>query len=251
MMNALLVEHGLFQQGWRFNWMDRRHTYGLCRYGPKLVQLSILFVDHNDAEKVLEVCRHEVAHALTPGAKHGWEWQMIATQLGVVNPRPCTSAAELPPARYQATCPSCSKLYSKARPPKTGDGRFYYCPPCWRKTGHLPLDERKTTAELVYADSLASHVVSIPRTHERQPVSAAQSAPSVSHQSPSADAPNANVETRSAPELARAMGIDPKKFRAWLRRWSLGPNYQVGPGGAYAFTANDIADVVRAWKATH
>lgn len=247
MMTKLLMEQGLYEKGWRFNWMDRRNTYGLCRYGPKLVQLSTLFVDHNDEEKVLEVCRHEVAHALTPGAKHGWEWQMIATQLGVVNPRPCTNGAELPPARYQATCPSCSKLYSKARPPKTGDGRFYYCPPCWKKTAGRELDERKAAAELVYADSLASHVVSVPRKRVSAPVSAAQSAPSVSLQSPSADVPN----SFSAPQLAAAMKIDPKKFRAWLRRWSLASNYQVGPGGAYAFTPDQVADVVRAWNATH
>ena len=247
MMTNLLVENGLYQKGWRFNWMNRRNTYGLCRYGPKLVQLSVMFVDHNDEDKVLEVCRHEVAHALTPGAKHGWEWQMIARQLGVDDPRPCTNAAELPPARYQATCPSCSKLYSKARPPKVGNGRFYYCPPCWRSRGHLPMDERKAAAELTYSDSLASHVVSVPRTPARQPVSAAQSAPSVSLQSSSADVPN----SFSAPQLAAAMKIDPKKFRAWLRRWSLASNYQVGPGGAYAFTPDQVADVVRAWNATH
>jgi hypothetical protein len=47
------------------------------------------------------------------------------------------------------------------------------------------------------------------------------------------------------------MKIDPKKFRAWLRRWSLASNYQVGPGGAYAFTPDQVADVVRAWNATH
>lgn len=247
MMTDLLKEHGLWEKGWRFNWMNRRNTYGLCRYTQKLVQLSVMFVDHNDREKVDEVCRHEVAHALTPGAKHGWEWQMIARQLGVMNPRPCTEAADLPPARYQATCPSCSKLYSKARPPKVSPGRFYYCPPCWKKTGHLSTDQRKAAAELVYADSLASRVVSVPRTPVKQPVSAAQSAPSVVVQSAPVSAPNAYT----APQVAAAMKIDPKKFRAWLRRWSLASNYQTGPGGAYAFSAEDVKAVVAAWNATH
>lgn len=249
MMTRLLVENGLYEKGWRFNWMNRRNTYGLCRYGPKLVQLSLLFVDHNDEEKVLEVCRHEVAHAIAGHkAGHGWEWQMIATQLGVVNPRPCTEGAELPPARYQATCPTCSKLYSKTRPPKPSvNGRFYYCPPCWKKTAGRPMPERKAAAELIYVDSMSSRVVSIPRTPVDAPVSAVQSAPSVSVQSAPASSPNAFT----APQLAAAMKIDPKKFRAWLRRWSLASNYQTGPGGAYSFTADDVADVVRAWNATH
>lgn len=248
MMTELLVENGLYKDGWRFNWMNRRHTYGLCRYGPKLVQLSLLFVDHNDRDKVLEVCRHEVAHALTPGAKHGWEWRMIARQLGVDDPKPCTNGADLPPARWQATCPTCSKLYSKPRPPAPSQsGRFYYCPPCWKKTGHLSHDDRKAAAELTYVDSLASRVVSIPRTHEREPVSAAQSTPSVSVQRTPASSPN----SFTAPQLAKAMGVDAKKFRAWLRRWSLAANYQTGPGGAYVFSGDDVADVVRAWRATH
>lgn len=249
MMTDLLKEQGLWEKGWRFNWMNRRNTYGLCRYGPKLVQLSLPFVDHNDEEKVLEVCRHEVAHALTPGAKHGWEWKMIARQLGVEDPRPCTfDAAELPPARYQATCPSCSKLYSKARPPKPSPaGRFYYCPPCFKARAHWKSDDRRAAAELTFVDSLASRVVSIPRTPVRQPVSASHSAPSVSVQTTGDSVPNAHT----APQVAKAMGIDPKKFRAWLRRWSLASNYQTGPGGAYMFNAEDVKAVVAAWNATH
>ncbi len=246
-MTDLLKEHGLYEKGWRFNWMNRRNTYGLCRYTQKLVQLSLLFVDHNDEEKVLEVCRHEVAHALTPGAKHGWEWQMVARQMGIDDPRPCTNGAELPPARYQATCPSCTKLYSKARPPLNKPGRFYYYPPCWKKSGHLPMDQRKAAAELVYADSLASRVVSVPRTPVRTPVSAAQSAPAQTVAPTHESAPSAFT----APQVAAAMGIDPKKFRAWLRRWALASNYQTGPGGAYAFSAEDVKAVVAAWNATH
>lgn len=249
MMTDLMSQHRLIEKGWTFNWMNRRNTYGLCRYGPKVLQLSLLFVDHNDEEKVLEVCRHEVAHALAGHqAGHGEYWKAIAIELGIVNPRSCTNGAELPPARYQATCPTCDKLYSKVRPPKPSvNGRFYYCPPCWKKTGHLPQDQRRTFAELTYTDSLASNVVSIPRTPARVPVSAAQSAPSVSVQSPAASSPNAYT----APQLAAAMKVDPKKFRAWLRRWSLAANYQTGPGGAYYFTQDDVVQVVRAWNATH
>ncbi len=251
MMIALMEEHGLTRKGWTFSWMNRRTTYGLCRYGTKRLQLSILFVDHNDEEKVLEVCRHEVAHALAGHeAAHGDYWRAIAIELGVVNPRSCTEAAELPPARYQATCPSCSKLYSKVRPPKPSEGgRFYYCPPCYKSPSVrvLPMGERRERAELMYVDSLASNVVSIPRTHERAPVSAAQSTPSVVVQRAPASSPNAYT----APQLAAAMKVEPKKLRAWLRRWSLGANYQTGPGGAYAFSEDDVLDVVRAWNATH
>lgn len=249
MMIALMAEHRLTEKGWTFSWMNRRNTYGLCRYGTKRLQLSVLFVDHNDEEKVLEVCRHEVAHALAGhDAAHGPYWRAIAIELGVVNPRSCTEGAELPPARYQANCPTCGKLYSKARPPKPSPaGRFYYCPPCFKARAHWKSDDRRSAAELTFVDSLASRVVSIPRTSERAPVSAAQSAPSVVVHSTPASSPNAYT----APQLAAAMKIDPKKFRAWLRRWSLAANYQTGPGGAYAFSEDDVVQVVRAWNSTH
>jgi len=251
MMLDLMSEHRLTDKGWIFQWMNRRNTYGMCYYGTKTLKLSLLFVDHNDREKVLEVCRHEVAHALAgSAAKHGPYWQAIAIELGVVNPGPCTSGAELPPARYQATCPSCAKLYSKARPPlPSTNGRYYYCPPCWKSPAfrNLPQADRLAVAELKYVDSLASSVVSIPRTHERAPVSAAQSAPSVVAQTTGESAPNAYT----APQLAAAMKVETKKLRAWPRRCSLGANYQTGPGGAYAFSEDDVLDVVRAWNATH
>lgn len=259
MMNALLVEHGLYQQGWRFNWMNRRQTYGLCQYSTKMLRLSLLFVDHNDEEKVLEVCRHEVAHALTPGAKHGPEWQAVAIQLGVVNPGPCTDGADLPPARFQATCPTCAKLYSKTRAPKlAGDGRFYYCPKCWKAPDfkHLPMAKRREFAELKYVDTMSEKLLSAP-------VNASQSASSVSLQQHDDNAPETRTElsssmptevmpgSYSAPELARAMKVDPKKFRAWLRKWEMSAHYQMGTGGTYSFSPTDVADVVRAWNATH
>lgn len=253
MMNALLVEYGLYQQGWRFNWMNRRNTYGLCRYTPKLVQLSTLFVDHNDVSKVLEVCRHEVAHALTPGARHGEEWRAVAIQLGVVDPKPCTEGAALPPARYQASCPSCSRLYSKTRPPKISgtDGRFYYCRTCWAMPslrGMKPAERRQFT-ELKYVDTMSEKLVSAP-------VSASQSAPSVSLHESDDRAPETHTELLpgervTAPELAIAMGVDPKKLRAWLRKWEISSRYQTGEGGSYSFNRDDVVDVVRAWNATH
>lgn len=260
MMTDLLKEHRLYEQGWRFHWMSRRNTYGLCRYGYKRLQLSTLFVDHNNEDKVLEVCRHEVAHALAGyEAAHGPEWQAIAIQLGVVNPRSCTDGAELPPARYQATCPSCKKLYSKTRAPKlVRDGRFYYCPPCWKSTTHLEFSVRRASAELVYVDTFSQSVSQEP---VKEPVSAAQSTVSVALQRISESAPNERTELLQdsegkvvwfkAPQVARAMGVDPKQFRAWLRKWEMADRYQSGPGGSYSFTSAEVKDVIAAWNATH
>ena len=246
MMTALLKEHGLWEQGWRFAWMNRMRTLGLCKYGPKELLLSVAYVDRHDREHVEQTCRHEIAHALTPGAKHGPEWQAVAIQLGVVDPKPCTEA-DMPEGRWVAEH-SCGKRYSKHRKPKapTG-GRFYYCPPCWKGLSYLPKDERIAAAAITFVDTVAPVVVSMPEKRVSAPVSASQAAPAQTLASTDESAP----KTFSAPEVAAAMGVPAKNFRAWLRKWAVGRNFQQSAGGSYVFTAEDVKKIVAAWNATH
>jgi len=245
MMTALIKEHRLDRQGWSFAWMNRMRTLGLCKYGPKELLLSVAYVDRHDRDHVEQTCLHEVAHALTPGAKHGSEWQMIARQLGVEDPKPCT-AADMPEGRWVAVH-SCGGRYSKHRAPKpqTG-GRFYYCPPCWKGLSYLPKAERAKLSEITFNDTRPSVIV-VPEKRLSAPVSAVASSPAQTLAPTSADAP----KTVSAPELADAMNVPAKSFRAWLRKYAVGKNFQQSAGGAYVFTADDVTLIVRAWNQTH
>src|SRR3546814_3708318 len=123
----------------------------------------------------------------------------------------------MPEGRWVATCPSCSKRYSKHRKPKapTG-GRFYYCPPCWKGLSYLPKAERAKLSELTFVDTVSPVVATMPQKRVSAPVSASQAAPSVSVPASAASAP----KTFSAPEVAAAMGVPAKNFRAWLRKRS-------------------------------
>jgi hypothetical protein len=47
------------------------------------------------------------------------------------------------------------------------------------------------------------------------------------------------------------MGVPAKNFRAWLRKWAVGRNFQQSAGGSYVFTAEDVKKIVAAWNATH
>lgn len=250
MMTALIRDNGLDKDGWSFAWMNRMRTLGLCKYGSKQLLLSLPYVDRHDRDHVEQTCLHEVAHALTPGAKHGPEWQMIARQLGVENPQPCTEA-DMPEGRWVAEH-TCGSRYSMHRPPRPAEGpggRFYYCPKCWKAPDFrfLPKEERRAVCEIFYVDTVSAKLATLPRNDVSVPVSAVASSP-VQTDTPSAvRSPN----TFTAPQVAAAMKVEPKKFRAWLRRWSLGSNYQTGPGGAYVFTQDDVREVVKAWNATH
>ena len=236
MMNRLIKEFGLDTRGWRFEWMRRKRTLGLCKYGPKLLLLSTSFVDLNNEDVVDQVCRHEIAHALAGHeAKHGPEWRGIAIQCGVRNPSHCTDA-EMAPGRYQANCPSCSKLYSMHRRPKTAHGRSRYCPPCYRSTGNL------ADALLTFRDT---RVADIPRTPVTAPVSAQQSAPAESLQLTPAGA----SQRFTASQLAAAMGIEAKQFRSWLRKYPEIRRYKVGNG--YSFDVPAVKAIVRLWNLDH
>ena len=65
----LLAAHGL--TGWSFRLNRSQVNLGLCRYGPRTVELSSPFVEHNPEEVVRDTLLHEVAHALVAHALVG------------------------------------------------------------------------------------------------------------------------------------------------------------------------------------
>ena len=120
-------------EGWRFV-IDQRpkRRGGQCRYGPKEVALSAWMLQ--DGAKQDEATRdtilHEIAHALTPGAKHGPRWRAMALLVGA-NPERTFNAEdnglERPAFRYQAKCAGCDRTHGFHRKTK----RNYLC-----KCGH-------------------------------------------------------------------------------------------------------------------
>jgi len=249
MMNRLMGEFGLLEQGWQFRWMTRKRTLGLCQHFPKYLLLSTSFVDLNDEDVVDQVCRHEIAHALAgPQAGHGPVWQATAIQCGVRNPASTCAEAVTPKGRWRATCPTCTQEYTMHRRPKKKPGLARYCPPCWKSHGHLPNEQRMAAALLTFVDTrIPTNTLEQSKLQNalRTPVSAEQSTPVVSPQEHIAGA------VFSASELAAAMRVDAKSFRAWLRRnKELQWEYQK-PDGRYEFPGDRIAEIVRLWNQEH
>lgn len=78
----LLEDEGLANQGWSFDWNNRRRHNGLCHYGKKTIYLSRILTPLRSEDNVVETIHHEVAHALTPGAKHGDAWRAQMRKYG-------------------------------------------------------------------------------------------------------------------------------------------------------------------------
>lgn len=86
-----------------FKWDNAKRRRGLCSYSKRTIQMSRVFVSHNDAEQVMDTIMHEIAHALVgPGHGHGEVWKAKARQLGAT-PRACRETVA-PPAPYVLRC---------------------------------------------------------------------------------------------------------------------------------------------------
>jgi hypothetical protein len=74
---------------------------GLCRYGPRTVELSSPFVEHNPEEVVRDTLLHEVAHALAGrAAGHGPLWRAMCLRVGARSERLSFEAA-MPEGRWR------------------------------------------------------------------------------------------------------------------------------------------------------
>lgn len=108
-------EHGLIAKGWRAQFNPRlSRTLGRCWNSKKLIELSSHYVDNNDEKLVKDTILHEIAHALTPGDKHGKLWKAACVRIGAV-----PKAAWKSPACGLVTAPKALKWRLAVR---TDDG---------------------------------------------------------------------------------------------------------------------------------
>jgi predicted SprT family Zn-dependent metalloprotease len=236
----LIREYGLENDGWRFKWMNRSRTLGLCKYRSQEILLSASYVDLNDADHVEQTIRHEIAHALTPGAKHGPEWVGMAYHLGVRDPKP-TCSANMRKGRWQALCLACGKMYDRHRKPKYAHLKdFYFCR-CREDQSHMNVLRFKDTAPRIVDNIDMTPKTLVSASLSAQQTSSVQTVPASAESS---------VRAFTAPQLAVAMKVDPKALRAWLRR-NPGMEREYKSTGAWLFPENRVRDIVRAWNATH
>lgn len=104
---------------YRFKWMSRKNTFGLCRYSTKEILLSKLLVERNAPQRVLETIMHEIAHALHPTAHHGRAWKLQMIAFGYT-PRRCFSNkdTEVIKGIYTCICGNCGPLKEYHRKPR-------------------------------------------------------------------------------------------------------------------------------------
>ena len=125
----VMQQHGLLRDGWSFKWNQRKQSFGLCNYTRKEIQLSAFMVNCGESiESMKGTVVHEVAHALTPGAKHGPVWQAKMVELGQDPKRAREAQGAKITYKWSLGCPSCDFKAGYHRRPSTK--RRSSCPKC-------------------------------------------------------------------------------------------------------------------------
>ena len=108
---------------------------GQCQYRKKCISLSKNYIEHNDVADVNNTILHEIAHALTPGAKHGQQWKNMARLIGARPERCYREHIVMPKGRWSATCGGCNRTFQRHRRPKHLSG--HYCTKCGPTLGNI------------------------------------------------------------------------------------------------------------------
>lgn len=112
------------------------YDYSQAKYVASRIDLSKIWMTRIPEAQVKDTILHELAHALTPGAKHGPAWKAMARRLGA-NP---SRIADLPSemvmevkqevANYKAVCTGCGNVYYFHRYTKAWRRGDYACAKC-------------------------------------------------------------------------------------------------------------------------
>lgn len=107
----------LYEQGWRFEFHQKKQALGTCYYDRKVIAFSVYYLE-SDPEQVTDTLLHEVAHALA-GAKagHGAVWKMQALAIGCDATRTSTAYRTTSTAKYNyfMECPTCKRRWYRHR----------------------------------------------------------------------------------------------------------------------------------------
>jgi predicted SprT family Zn-dependent metalloprotease len=129
----LLAAHDLCD--WSFRLNRSKVNLGLCRYGPKVIELSRYFVERNSLLAVRDTLLHEIAHAIAGrAAGHGPLWKAVCLRIGA-KPERLDYAVVMPMGQWRATCSSCGMVHDKHRKPKHMRG--WFCRRCGPRLGQL------------------------------------------------------------------------------------------------------------------
>jgi predicted SprT family Zn-dependent metalloprotease len=110
-----MAKWSLLASGWNWKWDNAKRRFGMCAKRHRVISLSRPLVALNAEDQVLDVIRHEIAHALDSERGHGPKWKQMAIKVGA-KPERCYGSDTLQPKRrYVGKCERCAKEFPRHR----------------------------------------------------------------------------------------------------------------------------------------
>lgn len=123
---ALMREHGLIDNGWKFGFNDNVWRAGVCRHRTKSVELSRHYCQNNPETEIRDTILHEMAHALVgPGHGHDQTWKRKCVEIGARPQRCYDSKIVMPQGKWVGQCPNCKQVFRRHRRPKVLTGWWH------------------------------------------------------------------------------------------------------------------------------
>jgi predicted SprT family Zn-dependent metalloprotease len=116
---GLMIEHGLYDKGWKFDIDNAKSRVGLCSHNKQIISVSRHFL-HNSDEEIKDTILHEIAHALI-GAEHGHDalWRTTARRIGARPQRlageEVTRSKKASQHNYLIVCSGCGQEWRRLR----------------------------------------------------------------------------------------------------------------------------------------
>lgn len=124
----LMTEHGLISKGWTFKLNNRKRSLGVCKYGPRRIEIS-RYIISLPREEIIDTILHEIAHALVgPTHGHNHVWKAKCREIGC-KPQRCADQPMNAPAKWKLVCTTCG--YERKRHRRTKKVRA--CGQCCRR----------------------------------------------------------------------------------------------------------------------
>jgi predicted SprT family Zn-dependent metalloprotease len=118
---ALSLMHQYNLKDWRFDFNNRKGSYGMCYFTKKTIYLSSPLTAAMQEKDVKNTVLHEIAHALVgQGHGHDYVWLRKAREIGC-DGESCNNhniIVENVRFKYVATCPRCGEKIGVSRAPK-------------------------------------------------------------------------------------------------------------------------------------
>jgi len=107
-LNALrlMQQYHLVENGWTFGFDNSTRRVGNCDYRVRRISLSKYAVQRHAWEELAAIVKHEIAHAVTPGDRHGPLWRAVCRKMGV-DPLPTTRLLACRPKKWYGVCAAC------------------------------------------------------------------------------------------------------------------------------------------------